>query len=248
LWEQEAIVNLDTENWERLAMQYRLSDVVRKIDLAFDRVASASQAIGDWVKIDTDRDYPLFNARSQTEADKLLQYLQDSQWISTISRTHGGPWTVELTMSGWQRREDRHRMVVESNNCFIAMWFTEEMFGVFDAAIAPAIRAAGYQPVLVSRIPHNDKVCDRIIAEIRKAKFVIADFTGDRAGAYFEAGFAMGLGRPVIFICRKDHMEKVHFDTNHYNHITWETAEDLKTQLQERIEARISVCTNRTDR
>ena len=48
---------------------------------------------------------------------------------------------------------------------------------------------------------------DRILAEIRKSKFVVADFTscgeciacdkcehiGARGGVYFEAGFALGL-------------------------------------------------------
>ena len=56
---------------------------------------------------------------------------------------------------------------------------------------------------------------------------------------YFEAGFAKGLGRQVIFTCRKDHMDKVHFDTNHYSHITWETPEDLRQKHANRIRATI---------
>ena len=40
--------------------------------------------------------------------------------------------------------------------------------------------------------------------QIRKSKFLIADFTGQRGGVYYEAGFAYGLGLPVIWTCRKD--------------------------------------------
>ena len=49
----------------------------------------------------------------------------------------------------------------------------------------------------------------------------------------------MALGRPVIFTCREDDMEDAHFDTNHYNHITWKTSEDLRSKLIARIRATI---------
>jgi nucleoside 2-deoxyribosyltransferase len=77
------------------------------------------------------------------------------------------------------------------------------------------------------------------MAEIRNSQFIVADFTGQRAGVYYEAGFAMGLGRPVIWCCRKDDVDKLHFDTNHKNHIVWESAEELKQKLYTRIRGTI---------
>ena len=59
------------------------------------------------------------------------------------------------------------------------------------------------EPIRVDRIVHNDKICDRILAESRLAQFVIADFTGQRSSVYFEAGFAIALGRPVIWTCHE---------------------------------------------
>ena len=41
----------------------------------------------------------------------------------------------------------------------------------------------------------------------------------------------------MIHTCRKNRMKAVHFDTNHINHIEWETPEELRTKLQNRIEA-----------
>ena len=32
------------------------------------------------------------------------------------------------------------------------------------------------------------------MAEIRRSRFVVADYTGQVNGVYFEAGFALGLG------------------------------------------------------
>jgi len=71
-------------------------------------------------------------------------------------------------------------------------------------------------PQDTNRLEHNEKIDDLIVAEIRKSGLVVADFTGDRGGVYFEAGYARGLGLPVIWPCRKDWLEKLHFDTEHY--------------------------------
>jgi nucleoside 2-deoxyribosyltransferase len=79
------------------------------------------------------------------------------------------------------------------------------------------------------------------LAEIRQAQIVVADFTGQRAGVYYEAGFAEGLSIPVIRTCRKDEEEqtKLHFDVNHYPFIFWKDSEDLRKKLKARILARI---------
>ena len=81
------------------------------------------------------------------------------------------------------------------------------------------------------------KIDDEIIAEIRRSAFLIADFTGHRGGVYFEAGYAMGHGLPVIWTCRKDEMDKLHFDIRQYNCIDWAKPAELADRLQRRIEA-----------
>ena len=67
----------------------------------------------------------------------------------------------------------------------------------------------------------------------------MADVTNHRQGVYFEAGYALGLGIPVIWTCRKDDLDNCHFDTRQYNHIVWETPEELATALEHRIRATI---------
>lgn len=128
----------------------------------------------------------------------------------------------------------------DSNQAFVAMWFESSLQGIYIDAIEPAIRDCGFDPLRIDGLEFNDKICDEIIAQIRKSKFVIADFTGQRGGVYFESGFAMGLGMPVIWMCREDDMDHLHFDTNHYNHICWSNADDLKERLANRIRATIA--------
>jgi nucleoside 2-deoxyribosyltransferase len=73
---------------------------------------------------------------------------------------------------------------------------------------------------------------------------LIADCTELRQAVFFEAGYAMGLGLPVIFTCKKGTKIEGCFDTRQYNHIIWENAEDLQAQLKDRILAVIGKAQN----
>jgi nucleoside 2-deoxyribosyltransferase len=119
------------------------------------------------------------------------------------------------------------------------MWFNDETRDAFESGIEPAISDAGFKAIRIDLKEHNNEIPDEIIAEIRNSQFVVADFTGQRAGVYYEAGFAMGLGRTVIWCCRRDEVEKLHFDTNHKNHVTWRSPKELREKLYRRIRATI---------
>jgi nucleoside 2-deoxyribosyltransferase len=86
-------------------------------------------------------------------------------------------------------------------------------------------------------------VDDEIIAEIRRSRFLVADFTCEpekvRGGVYFEAGFARGLDIPIIWTCKDTSKKDLHFDTRQYPHILWEDSADLYKQLKDRIGALI---------
>lgn len=123
------------------------------------------------------------------------------------------------------------------------MWFDKSMDEAYEGGIGKAIEGAGYIPMIIRQKEFNNYIDDEIISEIRKSKFVVADFTSmsgqPRGGVYFEAGFAKGLGLEVIWTCRADQIKKVHFDTRQFNHIVWKDVEDLHRQLKVRIGATI---------
>ncbi|NJO36114.1 MAG: nucleoside 2-deoxyribosyltransferase [Rhodospirillales bacterium] len=146
---------------------------------------------------------------------------------------------VRLTLAGYNHVAAMHAKKVNSKQAFIAMWFSEDMSKVYDDAIEPGVRDAGYNALRIDRKEHNNKIDDEIIAEIRQSRFVVADFTSEpqrpRGGVYFEAGFAYGLGLPVIWTCRSDLIGEVHFDTRQYNHIVWQDNDGLRVALKNRI-------------
>jgi nucleoside 2-deoxyribosyltransferase len=114
---------------------------------------------------------------------------------------------------------------------------TQRLEPLWHNAIEPAIADAGYTPKRIDKHEHNNRIDDEIIATIRRSRFVIADYTGNRGGVYFEAGFALGLGIPVIWTCRDGRLNKVHFDTRQYNFIT--RADDKLPDFRNRLNNRI---------
>jgi hypothetical protein len=184
------------------------------------------------------KDFTLIDCYSEEE---FLWHIESLESQQLVFRTGAGPETVELTLSmeGWKQVQPPPRTGGFPGQCFVAMWLSEDTRAAYEGGIEPAISRAGFKPIRIDLKEHNNEITDEIMAEIRNSEFIVADFTGQRAGVYYEAGFAMGLGRKVIWCCRKDEISKLHFDTNHKNHIDWQTPEELGDRLYARIRATI---------
>ena len=118
-----------------------------------------------------------------------------------------GAFQGNVTIDGYSRIADRLTNV-DSSQAFVAMWFDESVDEAARNGIELGIEDAGYRPYRIDREDYIDKIEDEVIAQIRRSRFLVADFThgadGARGSVYYEAGFAQGLGLPVIFTCRKD--------------------------------------------
>ena len=171
----------------------------------------------------------------EMELMSLCEYLGERGWLVS----EGGS-KVRVLVDGYNRIAD-HATNLESSQAFVAMWFHERTNLAYDLGIRPAIEEAGYVPMRIDRKPDLNKIDDEVIGEIRRSRFLIADFThgedGARGSVYFEAGFALGLNIPVVFCCRNG--TKPHFDTQQYYHIFWDKPEELRRGLLQSILARI---------
>ena len=170
----------------------------------------------------------------------LFHYLQQS---GSVEYQGDGVHDTEctLTVPGYERLAALDASHTPSTQAFVAMWFHPSTQAAWEEGIRPGIVAAGYEPLRIDQKEHSNKIDDEIVAEIRKSRFVVADFTqgegGARGGVYYEAGYAHGLNIPVIFTCRADVLGELHFDTRQYNHIDWETPQELRERLTKRIGA-----------
>jgi hypothetical protein len=173
----------------------------------------------------------------------VLDYLADQGWIIR----HQHQEAIVVSPRGVIEL-DRHRDALTiSSQIFVAMWFSEETSLVWQDGFAPAIGRAGYSGFRIDQHQHDNRIDDEIIAQIRRSRALVADFTCGkvddiftvRGGVYYEAGFAQALGLPVFWTVREDCLAGLHFDTRQFPHIVWKDAADLRKQLQDRIEARL---------
>jgi hypothetical protein len=171
--------------------------------------------------------------------DGLVQADALERWLASGQRTPDAP-TVRLTPKGWSRAEELFGNV-GSKTCFIAMSFSLANRSSVQAAIEAACAANGWTGTAVDSQEYTGAVMDRILAQINRARFVVADFTEHKEGVYYEAGYAEGRGIPVIYTVHRKDVKELHFDTRHLNHIVWEAPDDL----QERLTARIGAVINR---
>jgi len=146
-----------------------------------------------------------------------------------------------LTAKGWEEVEKLNKGL-NSKKVFIAMSFKMSDRENVQLAIESACRNTGWEGFTVDHTEYLGGVSDEIIALINKSAFVISDFTENKHGVYYEAGYAEGKGLPVIYTVRNDEteIENLHFDTQHLNHLTWNDFEDLEKKLTNKINAVIN--------
>ena len=208
--------------------------VTERIDRLLLNLARRSLFGGEILEGELNLDYPLGYCRGPEEFEFFLRHLDGTGLVT--SEMFGGPeYTVYLTVAGWARVQELERPTTETRQCFVAMSFDPGLARVFERGIAPAVEAADYRPLVLSEVEHADQVNERIVLELNRSRFVVADFTGQRQSVYFEAGYALGRGIPVIWTCRASEREALHFDTRQYNYIFWEDEEDLRERLYTRI-------------
>src|SRR6266576_1632262 len=146
---------------------------------------------------------------------------------------------LRVTPEGWNYLQALEAPTDESTTVFVAMWFNPETDALWKEAMRPGVYDAGYEPVRIDAVEHSNKIDDEIIAQIRGCKFLVADFTRQRGGVYFESGFAMGLGKRVIWCVKAADLKEVHFDNRQFNFLLWndDNIAAFKEALTNRIKA-----------
>ncbi|TAL81788.1 MAG: hypothetical protein EPN75_03585 [Beijerinckiaceae bacterium] len=164
-----------------------------------------------------------------------------------------------LTFAGWKHYETIKRAEVESRTAFMAMQFGDaELDAIVESYFKPAVQRAGFELRVLTDGQAAGLLDDQMRVRLRTSRFTIADLTHANNGAYWEAGFAEGLGRPVIYTCRKKEWNelnehgrnKVHFDTNHMATIIWDPSNpnEAAQRLTAMIRATLPAEAKMTDR
>lgn len=177
----------------------------------------------------------VLGCENQREVDWLMEQAMYAGWLQL---TQNGVAPM-LTAQGWKRDEEMRRAGAGSRHAFMAMRYGDaELNQVFTSSMQPAVAATGFELRMLAG-PHQTagSIDNRMRVEIRTSRFMVCDLTHGNRGAYWEAGFAEGIGRPVFYTCRRDvlhdkhHADHPHFDTAHQLIIPW-ARETLDTDMQ----------------
>jgi hypothetical protein len=227
-----------TSDWvQKVVHELRLPSPAERVDNLILALGNTGKDAGENVEVHPDRFIAVAGASSLPSFKYLIeqlvrQGLAEGDWVDPISgRTtySGGTPEGRLTLKGWERYEELRRKGGVGTRAFIAMEFGDaELNEVLEKHFRPAVERTGYELMKLDDEPRAGLIDNRLRVQIKHARFLLADLTHANKGAYWEAGYAEGLGKPVIYLCKKaafeDKKTRPHFDTNHHQTIIWDQA------------------------
>lgn len=182
------------------------------------------EAPGHFLEVPCEAAVGITGALSRDGYVFVMKHLKAANLIDAPDASVGGS-RLRLTFSGWAAYEELRREAATSRRAFMAMPFgSERLNSAYRGCFRPACAQAGFDLMRLDERAPAGSIDDRLRVEIRRCRFLIADLTDANAGAYWEAGFAEGLGRPVIYTCEASHFSEhgTHFDTNHRQTVVWD--------------------------
>lgn len=244
------------------------STLNEKINYVIKYIADNTIFFHDIVPIDRKHGHRLFFCKDEDELNQILNDIAERGYITensiriSVFDTMGEqtpPRPIVMTSDGLKYAETLQNRI-DSQQCFVAMWFNEKTTPILqkiekaitgnpDADKTSSEYGANYKMMRIDQKEHNDYIPSEIISEIKRSRFMIADLTGYRGGVYYEAGYAEGLGIPVILTCNENWLEEkkdengniiqngVHFDLKQKNILFWN--DDNLEQFQRNLVARI---------
>ncbi len=160
---------------------------------------------------------------------------------------------VTLLAEGWRRVDELQKSGSDSKDVFVSMSFAPSAKETREA-IRNGIIQAGFSPEFIDEIIHNRQIVPEMFRLIRESRFLILEISEPNYGAYYEAGYALGLGKEVIITCsaevfnhkyeseeekKYERYLKPHFDIAQKQILVWNSYDDLSLKLCEWIKALI---------
>jgi len=220
-----------TESMINAILEKPLPRPQEQADLLIRWLAEHTDSPGEQVSLDPiEHHFSIIGAKTVEGVVLVLFHLIEKGivkgiLIQTLSGSYIGFNELALTFEGWNYYETLLKGSTNYRKAFMAMKFGDsDLNAVLENVFKPSVRMAGFDLFKLDDEPRAGLIDDRLRVEIQSSDFLIADLTHANNGAYWEAGYAEGLGKPVIYTCEKEQFDsqKPHFDTNHHLTVVWD--------------------------
>ncbi len=172
------------------------------------------------------------NARRDVQG--MFSLLIDLEYLFKISES-----LFRITSKGWE-----YIHILKKKNKTIDQGFIAIKFGIetdeTSRVIERTIIKSKYRHMRIDQKQYNNQIIPEIFFEIGRSRFVVVDISISNEGAYYEAGYATGLGKEVIVCCKESEF-KPHFDIAQKCIVKYKDMQDLEKRLYDRIEATVGI-------
>lgn len=233
LLDSEKLQKISQEPLPTLVQQYENLILFIGNELTKGIEANSGESMVFITQFDLPYTYQAIGSNSRTLFNSITEELKDNGILT-------GSSGVKLSFRGWMVYDElKNNAKSKGYDAFMAMKFGDsELDNIYGNYFKPAVKQTNFNLKRVDEEPEAGIIDIRLRNKIKNCRFLIADLTHENNGAYWEAGYAEGLGKPVIYTCRSDQKGKTHFDTNHSLTVFWDAdniskaAEELKSIIR----------------
>lgn len=224
-WNLEMVIILQEcqSIWIRILFHYGFQSFSQKVDMILLKLNELTEFVGQEIKLDIPsllscmfvRRFKSDNRETVDDKELVKQALYMTSYLfeigyvkgincinGDVSRTDSYYGEISITPKGYDRIDQLQQRDNEGKDALVAMRFGSETLKLREA-IREGIFDAGYHAIFIDEVEHNGFITPELLSRINKSRFVVVDLTHRNNGAYFEEGYAMGLGKTVIQLCKR---------------------------------------------
>lgn len=232
--------DIDSKNYKEAIASIVLPDVAEQADLLLLLLGDElkDRGPGSAVPRYSDRRPASIGALNSESVDYLFDELRGEGLLGLEdSATPAG--RHRLTFNGWRKYDALKRGKIESGRAFMAMPYgNSELDKLYKNYYVPSVKEAGFSLWRLDEEPKAGLIDNNMLIAVRNSRFVVAEITDENAGAVWEAGYAEGEGKTVIYSCKESYWKERHFDLRNRQTVRWssdnmeEAAEGLKACIR----------------
>lgn len=233
-------IDVNPEELEQLLNHlYKYKDLENRITSFITLIKDYTEYYGHEFELSSRDDYPLSYAKNEDEFYNIINECSPYIEIPLTSFEGDGHFSckLKLTREGFQYLKEKNPL---SKQVFIAMQLNKKAVpypvNIYHMIETKVREETGFNLfwMMKSEDMYEEPINDKIIAEIRRSRLVIADVTHLNPNVMYEAGYAKGFGLDVLYTCEKSKFAEyrasrsIPFDTGQYNHHEWEEGKEIE--------------------